>query len=105
MPMTDLQFPYGAVYFRKSNPPQEHWERDYAVAAQDGLNIFRHWFMWGAIETAPGVYDWEEYDRQLDLARRRRDTVARRLGIASQGAAADRRTQLVDGVHERPGFA
>ncbi|TCV74541.1 beta-galactosidase [Neorhizobium sp. S3-V5DH] len=68
MPMTDLQFPYGAVYFRKSNPPQEHWERDYAVAAQDGLNIFRHWFMWGAIETAPGVYDWEEYDRQLDLA-------------------------------------
>lgn len=68
MPMTDLQFPYGAVYFRKSNPPHEHWERDYAVAAQDGLNIFRHWFMWGAIETAPGVYDWEEYDRQLDLA-------------------------------------
>ncbi len=68
MPISDLQFPYGAVYFRKSNPPQEHWERDYAVAAEDGLNIFRHWFMWGAIETAPGVYDWEEYDRQLDLA-------------------------------------
>lgn len=68
MPISDLQFPYGAVYFRKSNPPQEHWDRDYAVAAEDGLNIFRHWFMWGAIETAPGVYDWEEYDRQLDLA-------------------------------------
>ncbi|WP_274653350.1 beta-galactosidase [Paenibacillus humicola] len=64
------QFPYGAVYFRKSNPPREDWERDYAAAAADGMNSFRHWFMWGAIETAPGVYDWSDYDRQLDLAAR-----------------------------------
>jgi beta-galactosidase len=32
------------------------------------MNTFRHWFMWSAIEVAPGVYDWEDYDRQLDLA-------------------------------------
>ena len=38
------------------------------VAAEDGLNTFRHWFMWSAIEVAPGVYDWDDYDRQLDLA-------------------------------------
>lgn len=63
-----LQFPYGAVYFRKSNPPEEHWARDYGVAAEDGLNIFRHWFMWSAIEVAPGVYDFDDYDRQMDLA-------------------------------------
>ena len=63
-----MQFPYGAVYFRKSNPPREDWERDYRQAAEDGLNVFRHWFMWGAIEVAPGVYDWEDYDRQLELA-------------------------------------
>jgi len=62
------QVTYGAVYFRKSNPPQEEWERDYAQAAADGMNMFRHWFLWGSIETAPGVYDWEDYDRQLDLA-------------------------------------
>jgi beta-galactosidase len=63
-----MQFPYGAVYFRKSNPPKEDWERDYQRAAEDGVNIFRHWFMWGAIETSPGVFDWDDYDRQLDLA-------------------------------------
>ncbi|MDR0449807.1 MAG: beta-galactosidase [Treponema sp.] len=63
-----MSFPYGAVYFRKSNPPREDWERDYAQAAEDGINIFRHWFMWGAIETAPGFFDWDDYDRQLDLA-------------------------------------
>lgn len=61
-------FPYGAVYFRKSNPPQEDWERDYETASADGMNIFRHWFMWSAIEVAPGEFDWGEYDRQLDLA-------------------------------------
>jgi beta-galactosidase len=62
------QVPFGAVYFRKSNPPMEDWERDYGIAAEDGLNVFRHWFMWGAIEQKPGVYVWDEYDRQLDLA-------------------------------------
>ena len=49
-----MQLPYGAVYFRKSNPPEEDWERDYKQAAEDGYNIFRHWFMWGSIEVAPG---------------------------------------------------
>ena len=61
-------FPYGAVYFRKSNPPPEDWARDYRTAAEDGLNAFRHWFLWSAIEVAPGVFDWADYDRQLDLA-------------------------------------
>ena len=62
------QVTYGAVYFRKSNPPQADWERDYAQAAKDGMNTFRHWFMWGAVELAPEKYDWSEFDRQLDLA-------------------------------------
>ena len=60
--------PYGAVYFRKSNPPGRDWQRDYAQAAADGMNCFRHWFLWSAIEVAPGKYDWDDYDRQLDLA-------------------------------------
>jgi beta-galactosidase len=69
MPLLDeVQAPFGAVYFRKSNPPPADWERDYATAAADGLNVFRHWFLWGAIELAPGELDWADYDRQLDLA-------------------------------------
>ncbi|MEO5997853.1 MAG: beta-galactosidase [Chitinophagaceae bacterium] len=61
-------FPYGAVYFRKSNPPSDDWEKDYKTAAGLGVNIMRHWFMWSVIEVAPGKYDWSDYDRQLDLA-------------------------------------
>ncbi|MHB1355022.1 MAG: beta-galactosidase [Anaerolineae bacterium] len=63
-----MQFPYGAVYFRKSNPPAQDWERDYRTTATDGMNIFRHWFLWGSIEVAPGVFDWADYDHQLELA-------------------------------------
>ncbi|HEY1985234.1 MAG TPA: alpha-amylase family protein [Terracidiphilus sp.] len=61
-------FPYGAVYFRKSNPPEEEWARDHQTAARLGMNIFRHWFMWSAVEVAPGKFDWADYDRMMDLA-------------------------------------
>ena len=61
-------FPYGAVYFRKSNPPAEDWARDHATAAHVGMNTFRHWFLWSAIEVAPGKYDWADYDKMMDLA-------------------------------------
>ena len=61
-------FPYGAVYFRKSNPPEQDWARDHQTAARIGMNIFRHWFMWSAVEISPGKYDWSDYDRMMDLA-------------------------------------
>ena len=60
-------FPFGAVYYRVSNPPKKDWERDYKTAAEDANNIFRHWFLWSAIERSPGKYTWDDYDRQLDL--------------------------------------
>ncbi|PIX47985.1 MAG: beta-galactosidase [Armatimonadetes bacterium CG_4_8_14_3_um_filter_66_20] len=62
------RFPYGAVYFRYSNPPREDWERDYRTAAEDGMTAFRHWFLWTAVEVAPGRFVWDDYDRQMDLA-------------------------------------
>src|SRR5215467_9315921 len=60
-------YPFGAVYFRKSNPPEQDWERDHKTAAQMGMNIFRHWFMWASIENSPGRYDWRDYDRMVEL--------------------------------------
>jgi beta-galactosidase len=61
-------FPFGAVYFRKSNPPKSDWERDYRVAREDGMNCFRHWLLWSAVEPRPGEWDWADYDQQLELA-------------------------------------
>ena len=68
----DAVFPYGAAYFRKSNPPEQDWARDHQTAARIGMNTFRHWFMWSAIEVAPGKYDWRDYDRMMDLAAQNR---------------------------------
>ncbi len=31
------------------------------------FTTFRHWVMWGAVEVAPGKYDWRDYDRMMDL--------------------------------------
>jgi beta-galactosidase len=63
----DPVFPFGAVYFRKSGPPEGDWAHDHQVAAKLGVNIFRHWFMWGSIENSRGRYDWSDYDRMFDL--------------------------------------
>ena len=64
----DPVYPYGAVYFRKSNPPKADWERDHQTAARLGHTAFQHRFIWSAIEVAPGKYDWADYDRMMDLA-------------------------------------
>jgi beta-galactosidase len=84
----DPPITYGAVYFRKSNPPRADWERDYQTAAEDGINTFRHWFLWSAIEVAPGVFDWEDYDRQLDLAAEQgiRTIIAEMITVAPEWA-------------------
>ena len=66
-PFPSPVFPFGAVYFRKSSPPEQDWARDHQVAAGMGVNIFRHWFMWASIETAPDRYDWADYDRMVQL--------------------------------------
>ncbi|MEO8658208.1 MAG: alpha-amylase family protein [Bryobacteraceae bacterium] len=75
LPAADPAFPYGAVYFRKSNPPEADWARDYATAAQIGMNTFRHWFMWSAVEVGPGKMDWRDYDKQMDLAEKNKINV------------------------------
>ncbi len=95
-------FPYGAVYFRKSNPPRQDWQRDYRAAAEDGMNAFRHWFMWGAIEVAPGKFDWADYDRQMDLGAEAgiKTVIAEMLTIAPDWAyrqLPEARLESVDG--------
>jgi beta-galactosidase len=83
-------FTYGAVYYRKTNPPEADWERDYAVAKEDGFTTFRHWFMWTGIEPTPGGFEWEDYDRQLDLAAENgmKTVIAEHIEIAPEWAFA-----------------
>ena len=54
------------------------------------MNTFRHWFMWSTIEVAPGVYDWRDYDRMMDLAAARgiRVVIAELITAAPEWAFA-----------------
>ena len=65
-PNTLPRFPFGAVYFRKTNPPMADWARDYGTASEDGMNLFRHWFLWNAVEIEPGVYSEIGINSRLD---------------------------------------
>lgn len=64
---TEKTIDFGAVYFRYSAPAEQDWEKDYKKAAEDGITHFRHWFPWAAIETSPGVFNWEPYDKLIAL--------------------------------------
>ena len=102
-------FPFGAVYYRVSNPPKHDWERDYKTAAEDGNNIFRHWFLWSAIERSPGEYTWDDYDRQLDLAAEHglKTIIAEMIELAPEWTARlhpHARLQDKDGNRSRPGM-
>ena len=112
MPLDKLpQVPFGAVYFRKSNPPREDWERDYGVAAEDGLNVFRHWFMWGSIERKPGRLrlgrlrpaDGPRRQERHQDHHRRTDPHRARLGLPQvrARAAGPRRRPAADLGHGR----
>ncbi len=100
---------YGAVYFRRTNPPPEDWVRDYETAAADGHNVFRHWFLWGAIEKSPGNYDFSEYDPHFDLAAKHgiKVIIGEMLTSAPEWAFAewpDARLEHRDGTRDHSGM-
>lgn len=65
---TEPPVEFGAVYFRRSNPPKTDWERDYQVAKEDGHTLFRHWLLWSDIHVKPDQFDFDVYDEHVRLA-------------------------------------
>jgi beta-galactosidase len=107
VPAADPVFPYGAVYFRKSNPPEQDWERDHRTAAETGMNTFRHWFMWSAIEVAPDKFDWRDYDRMMDLAAKNgiKVVIAEMLNFAPEWAYDQYPHALYKGSDDRLAYS
>jgi beta-galactosidase len=103
-------FAYGAVYFRKSNPPEEDWARDFQTAARTGMNMFRHWVMWSAVEVAPGKYDWRDYNRMMELAAQNgiRTVLAEMITAAPEWMFkmySEARFEAQDGFKGSPGYS
>ncbi|MBR0458775.1 MAG: beta-galactosidase [Victivallales bacterium] len=58
----------GVQYYRAPFPDQEYWENDFRKIRESGLNTVQLWLLWGWIESKPGVFDFSDYDRLVELA-------------------------------------
>lgn len=68
----DSPFGMGVYLYRYASTPEgfEQMERAAQIAASAGVKWSREEFSWPQIETAPGVLDWDFYDRVVDTAAR-----------------------------------
>lgn len=61
-------FPVGVEYFRGPSPPKEFWDEDFARIRAAGMRIVRTFTPWNWIETAPGVFQFDDFDLMFELA-------------------------------------
>lgn len=59
---------YGVQYYRAPFPRSEHWADDLARIRDSGLNTIQLWLVWGWIESKPGTFRYDDYDRLVELA-------------------------------------
>jgi beta-galactosidase len=58
----------GTQYYRPPFPRQKHWEEDFKRIADSGLDTVQLWVVWGWVESKPGIFEYGDYDRLVELA-------------------------------------
>ena len=58
----------GVQYYRAPFPEDKHWESDFAKIKASGLNTVQLWVLWGWVEAQPDKFNFDDYDRLVDLA-------------------------------------
>ena len=58
----------GVQYYRPPFPEAKHWEDDFKRIKDSGLNTVQLWVIWAWVEAKPGHFDFDDYDRLVDLA-------------------------------------
>ncbi len=58
----------GAQYYRPPFPVGKHWDDDLCRMRDTGLDTVQFWVLWGWVESKPGVFDYDDYDRLMELA-------------------------------------
>jgi len=59
---------FGTQYYRPPQPPGRHWDKDFELMKQTGLEVVRPWIYWRWMERQPGEISWDDTDRLFDLA-------------------------------------
>ncbi len=58
----------GVQYYRAPFPDRKYWADDMRRMNLAGLNCVQLWVLWGWVESKPGRYCFEDYDRLVELA-------------------------------------
>ena len=61
----------GVQYYRPPFPVTKHWEKDFDLIQDAGLDTVQLWLVWAWIESKPGRFDFGDYDRLVELADQR----------------------------------
>ena len=60
--------PFGSQYYRAPTPYETEWEKDINSFAEAGLNNMKIWAQWRWNAPEPGVYDFSDLKKLMDLA-------------------------------------
>ncbi|MDD5688290.1 MAG: beta-galactosidase [Elusimicrobia bacterium] len=60
----------GVQYYRAPFPEEKYWEKDFEQIKNSGLNTVQLWAIWAWIESKPGKFCFDDYDRLIELARK-----------------------------------
>jgi beta-galactosidase len=58
----------GVQYYRAPFPQQKYWEKDFSQIKASGLNTVQLWVLWSWVEAKPDCFNFEDYDRLIELA-------------------------------------
>ena len=58
----------GVQYYRAPFPEQRFWEADLKKIRESGLNTIQLWVLWGWVEADPDHFNFDDYDRLIELA-------------------------------------
>jgi len=60
----------GVQYYRAPFPDEKYWAEDFARIRDSGLNTVQLWVLWAWVESKPGEFRFDDYDRLIELAER-----------------------------------
>lgn len=59
----------GTQYYRPPFPNGSHWRDDLQLMRDSGLDTVQLWVMWSWVEATPGVFNFDDYDELIAIAK------------------------------------
>lgn len=60
----------GTQYYRPPFPEEKYWGNDFVRIKDSGLNTVQLWVIWAWVESRPGDFCFDDYDRLIELAQK-----------------------------------